>query len=71
MVILILYYNLINFCMNYCTDIMYLYLTCSISYGVNLYWDLGNVNKFKFLEVKGVRPAHKADNLTAICEPNV
>jgi hypothetical protein len=33
---------------NYCTDIMYLYLTCSVSYGVNLYWDLWNVNKFKF-----------------------
>jgi hypothetical protein len=31
-----------------CTDIMYLYLTCSISYGVNLYLDLQNVNKFKF-----------------------
>jgi hypothetical protein len=48
-------YNLINFCnfltlvlLNYCTAIMYLYLTCSISYGVNPYWDLWNVNKFKF-----------------------
>jgi hypothetical protein len=27
---------------------MYLYLTCSITYGVNLYLDLRNVNKFKF-----------------------
>jgi hypothetical protein len=48
MVILILYYNLINFCINYCTHIMYLYLNCSISYGVNLYLDLQNVNKYKF-----------------------
>jgi hypothetical protein len=27
---------------------MYLYLTCYISYGVNPYLDLWNVNKFKF-----------------------
>jgi hypothetical protein len=27
---------------------MYLNWTCSISYGVNLYLDLQNVNKFKF-----------------------
>jgi hypothetical protein len=27
---------------------MYFYLTCSISYGVNLYLDLRNINKFKF-----------------------
>jgi hypothetical protein len=55
-VILILYYYPINFCtfvtfnffINCCTDIMYLYLTCSISYGVNLYLDLQNINKFKF-----------------------
>jgi hypothetical protein len=32
---------------------MYLYLTCSISCGVNLYLDLLNVNKVKF-EFKGM-----------------
>jgi hypothetical protein len=30
---------------------MYLYLTCFISYDVNMYLDLRNINKFKF---KGV-----------------
>jgi hypothetical protein len=35
----------------FCTEIMYLYLTCSISYGVNLYLDLQNVNKFNSIQL--------------------
>jgi hypothetical protein len=27
---------------------MYLYVTFSISYGVDMHWDLQNANKFKF-----------------------
>jgi hypothetical protein len=43
----VLYYELFNLKKKrYCTDIMYLYLTCSISYGVNLYLDLRNINIF-------------------------
>jgi hypothetical protein len=43
----VLYYELFNSLSNYyCTDIMYLYLTCPISYDVNLYLDIRNVNKF-------------------------
>jgi hypothetical protein len=48
MVILILYYNLIFKQNYYCTDIKYLYLTCSIYYSVIKYLDLRNVKKFKF-----------------------
>jgi hypothetical protein len=48
-IILILYYNLINFSSEIIiVQILRMSLTCSISYGVNLYLDLRNVNKFKF-----------------------
>jgi hypothetical protein len=47
----VLYYKLFNFSSK-STDIMYLYLTCSISYGVNLYLDLRNVNKFSLIKDK-------------------
>jgi hypothetical protein len=42
----VLYYELFNFSSKnyYCTEIMYLYLTCSISCGVKLYLDLRKVN---------------------------
>jgi hypothetical protein len=35
----------------YCTDIMYLYLICSITYGVNLYLDLQNIDKLNWIEL--------------------
>jgi hypothetical protein len=45
----VLYYEMFNFSSN-CTDIIYLYLTCPIAYGVNLYLDLQNVNKFSSIQ---------------------
>jgi hypothetical protein len=36
----------------YCTDVTYIHLTCSISYGVNLYLDLWNkINSIQFSSI--------------------
>jgi hypothetical protein len=55
MIILILYYNLLNFeAKAYCTDFMYFYLICSVSYGVNQYLDLRNLNKFNSIQFSSI-----------------
>jgi hypothetical protein len=52
----ILYYELFNFSgKSIIVLTMYLYLTYSISYSVNLYLDLRNVNKFNSIQFSSVR----------------
>jgi hypothetical protein len=56
-VILLLYYNVNNFqAKPHCTDIMYLYLTCSTSFGVNQYLDIWNGNKFNSIQFNSTEP---------------